>query len=48
MHILPIQFAQGQWTYTQVWREGALAIYRQQHKEGTAQRYELIRVQQLP
>jgi hypothetical protein len=45
MHELPVEWKRGSWTYTQVWREGDLAIYRQKHQEGPAVRFEVIRVQ---
>lgn len=47
MHTLPEEFSIHNWTYTQVSREGDIAIYRQKHKTGTAVRYEGIVVQHL-
>ena len=45
MHALPQEWSTGRWTYTQVSREGDIAIYSQQHQEGTATRFEVIVVQ---
>ena len=45
MHELPVEWKQGSWTYTQVWREASLALYLQKHLEGRAERFEVIRVQ---
>jgi hypothetical protein len=47
MHEMPVEWTRGSWTYTQVWREGDIAIYRQKHQEGPAERFEVIRVQHL-
>jgi hypothetical protein len=47
MHILPLEWSTRRWTYTQVSRDGDIAIYRLQHREGTAERFEVIVVQQL-
>jgi hypothetical protein len=47
MHTLPLEWGKGSWTYTQVSREGDVAIYRQKHREGTAVRFEVIVVQHL-
>ena len=45
MHTLPVEWNKGSWTYTQVSREGDVAVYRQKHREGTAVRFEVIVVQ---
>jgi hypothetical protein len=45
MHVLPLEWSNRSWLYQQVSRDGDLAIYRQQHKEGPAVRFEVIRVQ---
>lgn len=45
MHELPVEWTQGFWTYTHVWRRGDVRIYRQRHQEGRAERFEVIRVQ---
>ena len=47
MHVLPLEWSNGSWTYTQESRDGDIAIYQQKHKEGSALRFEVIRVQQL-
>ena len=46
MHVLPLEWSKGNWTYMQVSREGDLAIYRQAHKDGKVERFEVIRRQQ--
>jgi hypothetical protein len=45
MHTLPLEWSRGSWTYTQVSREGDVALYRQTHREGSAVRFEVIIVQ---
>jgi hypothetical protein len=48
VHTLPMEWSKGSWTYTQVSREGDVAIYRQKHRAGTAVRVEVIVVQHFP
>lgn len=45
MRSLPTEWASGAYLYTQVSRDGDIAIYRQKHKEGSAERFEVIVVQ---
>ena len=47
MRELPVEWSEGKWTYTQVSRHGDVAIYRQKHKEGPAERFEVVLVQHL-
>lgn len=48
MHPLPLTFTLGHYTFTQVSREGSLAIYRQQHQEADVTRYEVVRIREEP
>jgi hypothetical protein len=48
--VLPLatQFADSVFTYTQIERQGALAIYRQTHKASQAERYEVVKSRVRP
>jgi hypothetical protein len=44
MQALPVMFHDKTFAYTQVEREGDIAIYRQTHKAGAVDRYEVVRI----
>ena len=48
MHELPTEFSIRQWIYTQVSRDGEVAIYRQWRTDAAVERFEVIRVHHKP
>lgn len=47
MQPLPLEFTEGHYRYTQVTRQGMLAIYQQSHLQGTMTRYEVVRIREM-
>lgn len=48
MEPIPRQFDDHTFRYSQEWREGMWAIYRQEHKQGRAVRFEVVRLHIQP
>ena len=49
MQPLVTQFAKGNYRYRQVWRQGDIAIFEQQHKENPQViRYEVVKIRVVP